>query len=255
MARAAIPELAIAPGPVSPGDLICGHVTGAPEDVRLVRFEASPAGTVPVVLEHTTPDADGAFRLPVPENSAPTVSGGGCAISYGVRAGSSRRARHDPVVEIPVVAPLVRVSLTEATPLHDRMIAALRRAPLPPRAGARRPPGRRAHRRPGAPRPRRSAAGGDDHGPLRGDVADRPHVAQPEAAADVATTTACGRSGASSSGRSISAGWRSIRYPGAASPRGRGVVDRVALRGGGVPTHALCDAGTGGRHPDRLRAV
>ena len=123
MARAAIPELAIAPGPVSPGDLICGHVTGAPEDVRLVRFEASPAGTVPVVLEHTTPDADGAFRLPVPENSAPTVSGGGCAISYGVRAGSSRRARHDPVVEIPVVAPLVRVSLTEATPLHDRMIA------------------------------------------------------------------------------------------------------------------------------------
>lgn len=123
MARTAIPGLVVATDTAVPGGLIRGQVSGGPEELRLIRFEGSPAGTAPVVLARAAPDADGGFELTLPENSAPTFKSTRCSIAYGVRAGSKRRTRTDPVVPVAVVAPLEHVSLTESGPLHDRMIA------------------------------------------------------------------------------------------------------------------------------------
>ena len=50
VARTAIPELEVASDPVGPGDLIRGRVSAGTPEVRLIRYEMSPAGTVPVVL-------------------------------------------------------------------------------------------------------------------------------------------------------------------------------------------------------------
>jgi hypothetical protein len=123
MVRTAIPELVVAAGEAGPGGLIHGSVSGDPEELRLIRFEGSPAGTVPVVLSRSPPGPDGEFELVVPENAAPSFASTCCSITYGVRAGSKRRSRTDPVVTVPVVAPLVHVAMAESGPLHDRMIA------------------------------------------------------------------------------------------------------------------------------------
>ncbi len=123
MARTAIPELEVASDPVGPGDLVHGWVSPGTQEARLIRYEASPGGIVPVVLARTPPAEDGSFALELPRNAAPTFHSTSCKITYGVRAGSKRRSRNDPVVDVLVISPLVHVSLSEAGPLHDRMIA------------------------------------------------------------------------------------------------------------------------------------
>ncbi len=123
VARTAIPELEVASDPVGPGELIHGRVSAGTPEVRLIRYEISPAGTVPVVLTRTSPAEDGSFELEVPGNVAPTFHSTSCRLTYGVRAGSKRRSRSDPVVDVTVVSPLVHVALCESEPLHDRMIA------------------------------------------------------------------------------------------------------------------------------------
>ena len=123
MARTAIPELEVASDPVGPGDLIHGRVSAGTPEVRLIRYEGSPAGTVPVVLAWTAPAEDGSFELEVPSNVAPTFHSTNCRLTYGVRAGSKRRSRSDPVTDVTVISPLEHVALCESEPLHDRMIA------------------------------------------------------------------------------------------------------------------------------------
>jgi hypothetical protein len=123
MAGTATYELWIPTGSVSPGDVIEGHVGGGPPEVRLIRYEYSPPGTVPVVIDITEPAADGSFAVTLPENAAPTLEGTQCSLAYAVRAGKTRRKQTDPHVPLDVVAPLERVASVEAHPLIDRMIS------------------------------------------------------------------------------------------------------------------------------------
>ena len=161
VARTAIPELEVASDPVGPGDLIHGRVSAGTPEVRLIRYEGSPAGTVPVVLARTAPAEDGSFELEVPSNVAPTFRSTSCQLTYGVRAGSKRRSRSDPVIDVTVISPLVHVALCEAEPLHDRMIARFDAAATFT-SSCRRPTSRvAAGSGPCSPRPRRSASGRD----------------------------------------------------------------------------------------------
>ena len=113
VARTAIPELEVASDPVGPGDLIHGRVSAGTPEVRLIRYEGSPAGTVPVVLGV---DATGrrrqlrargaeqhrADRSTAPAAGSPTVFG---------PARSGDRAS-DPVIDVTVISPLVHVALS-----------------------------------------------------------------------------------------------------------------------------------------------
>ena len=114
------------------GEIVHGRIE-RPDDstrvaVELVRVEHSPVGAFSYRVAGAEPDSDGSFALAVPDDAPPDVVGSECSLQYAIRAVARRDEVRQPVsiaAEQTVARPTLpeQLELSERAALSERLVA------------------------------------------------------------------------------------------------------------------------------------